>query len=275
MVYPRKYSFNHIRKGGVPYRRGVDSTTVVEQYQIFTAYTYANATAQVISQDAGPDTLCVSATAPPITLSPQFSVLSPSYVSRADFQSSAEQSFIKYLGVDDCSPPPASLGALLDTDIRYGGIKAFTTIYPSGGEPTGPNPPNATATTTSEAGSRHGALNSKDKIAIGATIAPIFAMILVMAIYYFWQKYRKRNAQQSAMNQSDLTSENEQPYLQKKPELEAKDRRVHELAVGENMHEILGNSIHEVSARPSGQEAMNSGMQELKGDEVSKELEGS
>jgi len=66
-----------------------------------------------------------------------------------------------------------------------------------------------------------------------------------------------------------------QPYLQQKSELEAEERAKYELEAEERRYEIAGDIIHEMSDELARRENPRTKTQELKGEEFSKELQGS
>lgn len=206
------------------------------------------------------DGLCSSVQEAVSTLPGPFSVTSP-LPSNSSNLSRAQTSLISFLGLTNCS-------AMGPTFIQMAGK----------------TDPTATSSIPSATSSGAAALQSskpdpklhkKEKlIIILTTTVPLSALILLGILAY----RKKRHSRSTAARDEDKTSsprpstDNTQPYLQKKPELEAEARAKYELETYQRTYELPGeDAIHEM---PNGKERrIISRLQELRGAEHSVELE--
>lgn len=100
-----------------------------------------------------------------------------------------------------------------------------------------------------------------------------------------WRRYRKRRtAAVTDVIDKELSSSTEdtQPYLQQKPELDAEEATKHELQAEEQRYELAEDTIHEMQDGDQNHEILTerraamaslTATHELKGEEHSKELE--
>lgn len=101
---------------------------------------------------------------------------------------------------------------------------------------------------------------------------------------YFRKRQKQRQSGEGKTSPAE-SSEDAQPYLQQKAELEAKEKRQHELDAQELRYEMEGaQTWHEIEGATNTNETSGEAIQghdsdrliqELRGEEHSKELEGS
>ena len=88
-----------------------------------------------------------------------------------------------------------------------------------------------------------------------------------------WLRSRKIK-EKTALRERETVPEDNQPYFQQKAELEAEEKRKHELEAEERRYELDGESrIHEISDESSHGLPSFYVRQELRGEEHSRELE--
>ena len=116
--------------------------------------------------------------------------------------------------------------------------------------------------------------DKKVKISLGVAI-PVASLGLVLLGYLVY----KRRKMQKKMGEEDATSKKEgsthedhQPYLQQKAELEAEEKRKHELEARERRYE-MGVEGERYELPVEGQDMMIQSRQELRGEEHSTELD--
>ena len=116
-------------------------------------------------------------------------------------------------------------------------------------------------------------LSSPAKIGIGIGVSAIGIIILLLTrrglLQYCERKIRDRAEKLNA------TSDQHQPYLQQKGELEAEERRKYELEAEERRYELEENEINEMPTIEMNNNRSADGKQELRGEEHCKELDGS
>lgn len=118
--------------------------------------------------------------------------------------------------------------------------------------------------------SPHG-LDKREKIGIGLAI-PIAAILSVLIGIASWRRIQKRRTGTPIDEAATLAPDHTQPYLQQKAELEAEERRQYELHAQETRYEMAGEpAIQEISSDEGVRRL--SRLQELRGEEHSKELE--
>ena len=141
---------------------------------------------------------------------------------------------------------------------------------------------NTTATSPTSAARK--VMSPKEKTAIDAVGSGLFVALIIIGTLA-WRKYRKRRiaAATDAINEGpSSSSEDTQPYLQQKSELDAEEARKHELHAEEQRNELAGIAIHEMQEGNQSHEILTEARitmaslratHELKGEEHSKELE--
>lgn len=86
-------------------------------------------------------------------------------------------------------------------------------------------------------------LYEQAKASIGVA-TPVVTITLLLAALLLWRRCRKSKKASS----EPIMSEDSQPYLQRKAELEAEEKKRHELEAEERRYELDGeNRIHEIS----------------------------
>ena len=139
-----------------------------------------------------------------------------------------------------------------------------TKVYVPGSSPGNP-------TETLVAGSSHHRLDEHAKIGIGIAISVVVMVSLLAS--FLWLRYRKIK-ETNALREKQMVPEDSQPYLQQKAELEAEEKRKHELEAEERRYELDGERmIHEMSDESSHGLPSSYLRQELRGEEHSRELE--
>ena len=189
----------------------------------------------------------------------------------SNFLYAAYSSFYAYEGLEGCtaSVPPSQFYP------TYIGMPASTsaTALPSA------VPADASVTalasanpTTDPVPVRHG---RSRQIIIVSIVVPIVGLMILLLCFIIIRRYRKKRNLAAFGNDSATTS-NMQLYVDRKAELDAEERRKHELEVGEIRHEMEGED--RVFEMPDDGNirmglASSRGLQELRGVEHSQELE--
>lgn len=118
-------------------------------------------------------------------------------------------------------------------------------------------------------------LERRDKIVIGVAV-PLPLVTLAILGVFVWRNIQRRRlvaaAAVSVVEKDSAKTEDGQPFLQRKAELEAVERRKHELEARQALSEVTGEDA--VFEMPTGKETrMITTLQELRGAEHSSELE--
>ena len=220
-------------------------------------------------------------------MSPVYSVSQPANVNSTKFQSTAIQSFYDYLGFSTCSGGGGGVPVVTDFASLSGATLLATPIAsnPSPSTPvtsspdqnstqaistgTGGQNSSSTSVSTHSSGSYHRRVEVANAVAIPVAF-------LGLALLGFLLYRRRKN--QKALKEEDPTSQepgslkDPQPYLQQKAELEAEEKRKHELEARERRYEI-GNEGERYELPVEEVGLMMPSRQELRGEEHSKELE--
>lgn len=225
-----------------------------------------------------------------------FSVIRPSTAAAVVFQSSAIPQFISFIGVPSCANgvaatvnlpnETASALAILSqgistavTSITSSGSGSVTTTASEAVTIT-PLPPAANLAPKDDSGR----LPKKDIIAIGVVISGVTILIVLLGMAQWRNRRRHKH---TAQTEGDLaeSSEDAQPYLQQKAELEAEERRQLELDAQDLQFEMEGTQArHEIGGTDNQNELSAESVQgngsggllhELRGEEHLKELDGS
>ena len=219
-------------------------------------------------------------------MDPTFSVSQPATVNSTEFLSTAIDSFTNHLGFSAC----AGTGTGKDVNVAPATVTATPTAsIPSilspvtlalnqnltQSNPTGTNSPNQSSTQpipTHPSGSHKKYL----KVAYAVAI-PVALLGLVLLLFLL---YKRRKAQKTLKEEEEDSSsqdkgpphEETQPYLQKKAELEAEEKRKHELEAREMRYE-MGTEGERYELPAGERDSMKRTRQELRGEEHSTELE--
>ena len=222
-----------------------------------------------------------STTSFPSTFETPFTVTHETAVASSDFSSSAIATFLRYIGFTRCEYPDTNGDRTVDA---YHSVEAIN-ITTSRGYPTGTISSDSTRTNSSiinstrafppnsASGSDHTntpiapGISQRVKIAIGCSVSVAgLISFLVLALWIY--RYRKAKQQRQPSLKS-ASPEDDQPYLQRKGELEAEEKHRYELSNEQRQNELDGdNEIHEMPADRDGIPRR----QELRGEEHCKEL---
>ncbi len=198
------------------------------------------------------------------------------------FQSAAKQSFSDYLGFSPCSGGGGT--AVITDPLSVPVASTVGNSSPSAPVTSSPDQNSTQAISTGTGGqkssstsvSTHSSGSYHKKVEVANAVA-IPAAFLGLALLGFLLYRRRKN--QKALKEDDPTSQNlespledPQPYLQQKAELEAEEKRKHELEAQERSYEI-GNEGERYELPVEEVGLMISSRQELRGEEHSKELE--
>lgn len=202
-----------------------------------------------------------------MTLDTPYSIFPPTSVASSDFQRAAGFSFIDYLGFSTCR---GNGDAIVPTPLAGNGtsvsVLSLSVVSSS---------PTSTAVSSQPSAQISPAqphLDSKAKAGIGISV-PIALAGLVFLGFFAWRKCHKSSIMEE-IDEKKENAETSQPYLQPKAELEAEEKRKHELEAEQRRYELDGEGeIHEVYAGDSQAKAPVQTRQELRGEEHSKELE--
>ena len=215
---------------------------------------------------------CITNSGSSIPLSSPYSVVTPA--------ASADQNFLNYAGLD-----------FLD-------YLGFTTCSAGGGEPLVTplseftNSTNPTAPSTASAGpgastvspftggnveTPPNGLSAGAKIGIGLGI-PAFVVSTLLFAFIFWRRSRSAKDAKTSEEENSFESQvDDRPYLQQKAELEDEERRIHEMDGEGKRYELDGEvRCHEmpIVEKGAGGQRTETTMQELRGEEFAKEMEG-
>ncbi len=224
-----------------------------------------------------------------ISVSPVYSVSQPAKVNSTKFQSTARQSFYNYLGFSTCSGGGVGVAVVTDLASLPGATLLATPIAsnPSPSTPviSGPDQNSTQAISTGIGGqnsssasvSTHssGSYHKRVEVANAVAIPVAFlGLALLGFLLYRRRKNQKASKEDDPISQNlESSPEDLQPYLQQKAELEAEEKRKHELEARERRYEI-GNEGERYELPVEEVGLMISSRQELRGEEHSKELEG-
>ena len=260
-------------------------------YIVFTAYSVTSA--------YGSSGQCFTTSNSPITLATPFSLTKPSITDSVSFQAAAETSFVNYLRFSTCSGRGQSVQAsrlvpvsgVLPMTITTSGILGLNGVLPTSTipilvpvvnastsstvdaslitpanatsqPPTSPLLTNTISTPSSSTAPTPKSNPTSGKAAAGAAEAIGSIALLVIGVF-LWRRYRKyfkKPLLRGSLQDGPL------PFLQRKAELEAEERRRHELHDGDTRPELETREV-----RPE----LHGGVrwQELRGEEHSQELE--
>ena len=241
----------------------------------FTAYSVASAH---LSGSA-----CVTTSGSPVTLPTPYTFTKNTLLPSSIFQSSATSAFMYFLGFVTCmgDGEEVSPTALIPVDYvttttsqsAESLIRSPTQFFNSSitstlsSQQTSPSAPAVQRQQPSPG------LSSPTKIGIGIGVSAAGTIIFFLVLRDFL-RYRERNIRDRAEKQK-VRSEEHQPYLQPKGELDAEERRKYELEAEERRYELEENEINEMPTMEMNNKKSNHGRQELRGEEHCKELGGS
>ena len=227
-----------------------------ESYLIFTAYNLASQ-----YQTNGECQLALGSLIP---LNPVFSVLQPAKVNSTDFQSVAKDSFTNHIGFSTCSGSGEEVTAF---PVTSGPHQIFTQSISTGTN--GQNP----SSTHSVSKLSSGSYQKRVEVANGVAIPIAFLGLALLGFLLYRCRKNQKTLKEEDPTSQDLGSpqEDSQPYLQQKAELEAEEKRKHELEARERTYEI-GSEGRRYELQVEEEDLMIRTRQELRGEEHSTEL---
>ncbi len=272
------HRYNHIQCYVIEPNRNLEysltdcSATRQESFLLFTAYNVASVYLT--------DGQCQLALGSLIPVSPVFSVSQPANVNSTEFRSVAEDSFTTHIGFSTCSgsgvqvsptalskiTPTASNPSSL-TPVASGRDQNSTQSISTGTDHQNPNSTNSVSTHSP------GSYDKKVNLATGITIPVTFLGLVLLGFLVHRRRKKQKTLEEDPASQ-DLGSplQDPQPYLQQKAELEAEEKRKHELEARERRYE-MGNEGERYELPVEEGHLMIRSRQELRGEEHSRELE--
>ena len=221
-------------------------------------------------------------------MSPIFSVSQPATVNSTEFQSTALDSFSAHIGFSTCSgdgedvrftfvpSPPVATVIATPTASNLSPLTAVSSGLNQSSTQSNATGTNSLNNSSTQSVSTHssGSYDTKVKVANGVAIPVGFlGLVLLGLLVYKRRKNRKTLKEEDATSQKQGSPhEDIQPYLQQKAELEAEEKRKHELEARERRYEMgIEGERYELPVEEQG--LMIRTRQELKGEEHSTELE--
>lgn len=274
------HRYDHIQCYVIEHNRNLEysltycSATRKESFLLFTAYNIAS---EFVTNGQ-----CQLTLGSLISMSPVFSVSQPANVNSTEFQSVAKDSFTTYIGFSTCSGSGEEVRATALSNV----LATPTASNPRSLTPVASGPDQnstqsiSTGTDSQNSSSTHsvsthslGSYDTKVKLATGVTI-PVALLGLVLLGFLVYRRRKKQKTLEEDLASQDLGSlqEDPQPYLQQKAELEAEEKRKHELEARERRYE-MGNEGERYELPVEEGDSMIRSRQELRGEEHSRELE--
>lgn len=199
-------------------------------------------------------------------MSPVYSVSQPATVNFTKFDLTANHLFSQYLGFSTCYSSGGEITPV---------VAAITTPTISSPSPlatvsSSSNKSSTQSVSTLSSGSHD------NKVKIGNAVALPVAFLGLLSLGYVVYKHRKNQKtlteEEATLQQQGSPHEDIQPYLEQKSELEAEEKRKHELEAGERRYEMgIEGERHELPVEEEN--LMIRTRQELRGEENSKELD--
>ncbi|KAL9075857.1 MAG: hypothetical protein Q9161_001250 [Pseudevernia consocians] len=228
--------------------------------------------------------LCITTSGSSLSLFPEYTITYPATADPTAFRSSATLLLYSRLSFTDCAGSgqevlPTALTQVSNLSTISADPLPSTTLVSSASNVTSSSP--TTSSATENISSR---FTTRDKAATGIVVSVVAIISLVLGILFYLRRRRKRS---NSGEDTHVSEEETQPYLQQKAELDAEEKRRLELEAVEVRYELDGRDHrNEMPAQGSevGNEidtierpAMSSLKErhELKGEECSKELEAS
>ena len=273
---------------------GTSSNATPTSYILFTAYSITSAYTL--------NGLCVTTSGSSISLSPAFSITIPATVDSTAYSSSVGSLFEDHLGFSTCegNGMQASIVSLTPlVEVGIGTSSPFATLLqvanatssplstnvPTTSPSSAPHNSSSSPTIISSAENISPGFSTRDKAATGVVVPVVAIISFILGVIYLRSRRRRFQNRSHSGNGLADPSEEAQPYLQQKAELEAEEKRRLELEAVEVRYEMDGgndrnnllapgegvrNEIDTI-ARPPMPSLRE--RQELRGEECSKELE--
>ena len=236
--------------------------------------------------------VCITTSGVPIMLPEAYTITSPTGVSSPQFPEYAASKFVDLLGFSTCVGVGKNVLPTPLSEVTNGSAiplvevtKISVTPAPSTSLPVGANSTTSPTLHSSNATKPIVTPRLDQRTKIGSYVAAFFAaLILSLLVAFIWHKRRLRSAAITAEKQGDTEMKQEgtsasegdnQIYLQQKAELEAEERRRHELEGRQRIYELDGQTgIIEIPAGTHEHNlAVTRSRQELTGGEHSQELD--
>lgn len=251
-------------------------------YLVFSEY-------QLASSSTSGDGNCVTEQGLIIALSSQYSISSPPAVDNAAFQYNATTSFIDHLGFSSCTPfypVPTALVQVSNATLNATPVETYSgaNLTPSSSPRHSLTPTSLGTAASSPASAARKGLSPTEKTAVEVVCTGLFVALIGHGIWA-WRRYRKRRhtpASDVTNKDPQSSTEDTQPYLQQKPELDAEEAAKHEMHAEEQRYELAEDTIYEMQGGEQNHEILTearapmaslTARHELKGEEHSKELE--
>lgn len=192
---------------------------------------------------------CVTTSGIPITLDAPFSIRKPEDVNPTVFASTVKTKFRDFLGFTFCqngetglyklaSPTGGPLTQPSSSSTSSASVQAFTGGYADDSTSAGPM----------------ATFDNKNKIAV-SVVVPIVAVVSLLAALLFLRRRRKARSRTEQRKDEPSAPDESEPYLQRKAELEAKDKAEFELEARERRYELDAETmIHEAETENFAQE---------------------
>ncbi|KAL9594521.1 MAG: hypothetical protein Q9219_006985 [cf. Caloplaca sp. 3 TL-2023] len=232
---------------------------------VFSAYTFTTKTS---SKD-----MCLT-TSHVTTLDDPFTVSTAAAVNASRFLFLASSSFLSYIQYP-CGDIPQRSVSLSAALTQPSSLVLATPVNPpeesSERLANSTSPPNSGSTSSSAASLSSSGLSpgAKGGLAAGIVLATI---AILMVLFLCLKRYRKHKREHQLESQLRPTEE-DQPYLQRKAELDAEDRRRHELHGKCTRYELDGNNDISEMATTANNSVRDADQRiELRGEEHCKEL---
>lgn len=205
---------------------------------------------------------CVTNSGVPIPLDAQFSIRKPTDVNPTVFASTVETQFRDWVGLTTCengepgsfkfaSPTGGPLTQPSSSSTSSASVRSATEESASS-IPTPVIQQNSRRTSTSARPTAK--INKEGKVAV-SVVVPVVVLISLLAALLFLRRRRKARSRTEQRKDEPSTPDEAKPYLQRKAELEAKDRGKFELEARERRYELdAENMIHEAETENIVQE---------------------
>ena len=232
---------------------------------MFTAYSITSA--NIISGQ------CFTTSGTPETVDTPYTYTQGTLVPDSALRSSALSSFVDHLGFTNCdSVAPSFLIPVMNgTETIFSATPLPTTLPHSSTTPIASAESTSSSVSSPQNGTGKTGLDSQAKVGIGVGISVAVVIVSVFAGRKCLQ-YRSRKLKYRA-GENGAPSEEHQPYLQQKGELEAAEKRKYELQAEERRYELEENEIFEMPAKEERSGISGLRRQELRGEEHCKELD--
>lgn len=215
---------------------------------------------------------CVTTSGNPVAVDTPYTRTQGTQVADSAFRSSALAAFVASLGFESCSggAGEAPIASIPITDLtgtsfsEEPATSSPTNLHPSSTTPTSSAEPTSSSTSSQIEAEKTG-LETQANVGIGIGI-PLAVIIALVFAGRRCLHYRSRKLKERA-GENEAPSEEHQPYLQQKGELEAEEKRKYELQAEERRYELKENEIFEMPTEEVKSKRFHLRRQELRGEE--------